>query len=139
MVDIFHGEAFPVRIAGPRKPQGQRDVPPGAPPPVDIGPWTRTAQARPTSVHGGQVDVLFGSADWGWAIVGLYTHWSEEEVAAGAVRWAMYDQGGDTYVDYFEPGEDEPEFWMAKPLLPSPVPVEDQGVVTGVRTRPHGA
>lgn len=118
MVDIFDGVAFPVG-GGPRKPQGQRDPQADPSAPVDLGPWSRTSESRPTLEPGGQVDVLFGSLDWGWAIVGLYTHWPDEEVAKGAVRWQMYDQAKDRYVDYFSPGEPEPEFWMAKPQLPT--------------------
>ncbi len=119
MVDVFHGVAFPVG-RGPRKPKGQRDLPGDASAPTDLGPWTRTADARPTDAPGGQVDVLFGSRDWGWAIVGLYTNWPDAEVAKGAVRWQMYDQEKDRYVDYIMPGEPEPEFWMLKPELPKP-------------------
>lgn len=120
MVDVFHGIAFQV-FQGPRKPQGQIPVAPDAQPPISLGPWTRTSESRPTDVHGGQVDVLFGSLDWGWAIVGLYTHWTDKEVAEGACRWEMYDQGKDRYVDYFVKGEPEPEFWMIKPELPKPI------------------
>ena len=85
----------------------------------DIAPWTRTAEQRPAETYGEQVDVLFGSSDWGWPIRGMYTHWSDKDVAEGACRWQVYDQLKDRYEDYIGPKEPEPEFWMAKPKLPA--------------------
>lgn len=80
--------------------------------------WTRTAERRPTEAYGRQVEVLFGSSGWERPVIGLYAHWSDEEVAAGACRWKLLDQATGMFLDYVGHGEPEPELWRRPPALP---------------------
>jgi hypothetical protein len=66
--------------------------------------WIRVEDRLPV----GQQDVLFGSPEWGWPVVGMYT----EEMPN---PWSEYDQINDKYIEW---EAEPPTLWMPKPKLP---------------------
>jgi hypothetical protein len=70
--------------------------------------WIRVEDRLPV----GQQDVLFGSPEWGWPVVGMYT----EEMPN---PWSEYDQINDKYIEW---EAEPPTLWMPKPKLPQALP-----------------
>ncbi len=77
--------------------------------------WNKAAEELPTTEPGAQEHVIFCSPDWGWPIVGLYTHWPE---GSGSDCWSMYDQVNDKFVEWGNPA---PTLWVYRPNVPRTV------------------
>ncbi len=70
--------------------------------------WIQVSERYPAP-EGEQVNVLFCSPGWGWAIVGMF------ELQDGKPIWDEYDQIKDRYTEWTGPA---PTLWMYRPEPP---------------------